>query len=171
MNREQKQQKLDAYDKVVTDAGYAILTEHGKMEVGDVEDMRGKLRDQGCETMVIKNTLARIIFERHGLEEMSEHLIGPSILMYGEEEIAPAAKLIQKLSKANPALKIKAVLFDGKIYESKDFKTFSSMPTKQELRAKFVGVIKAPIANFVRVINTPQRIATVLKAYADKREG
>ena len=171
MNREQKQQKIDTYDDALTGAGYAILSEHGKMSVGKVEDMRSKLRNLGCESIVLKNTLARIVFERHGLEEVSEHLVGPSILMYGVEEIAPAAKLIQKLSKANPTLKIKAVVFDGKVYESKDFKTFTDMPTKQEIRAQLVGVMKAPIAGFVRVINTPQRIATVLKAYADKRAG
>lgn len=170
MNREQKQKKIDAYDQAVSGAGYAILTEHGKMQVGAFEKMREDLHALGCGTMVVKNTLARIVFERHGIEDICEYLVGPSLLIYGEEEIAPAAKLLKKIGRTNQSIKVKGILFDGKVYPSTEFGSFSSMPTKQELRAKFAGVLKAPIAGFVRVINTPQRMAAVLGAYAAKRE-
>ncbi|MBN2082443.1 50S ribosomal protein L10 [bacterium] len=169
MNLKQKEQKIDNYAAALESAGYAIMTEFGKTKATTVEAFRRDLNAIGCQTIVMKNTLARIVFERHGVEEMTEYLVGPTMMFYGEEEIATAAKMVQKLGKAHKALKVKAILFDGKVYAGKDFASFTALPTKQEIRAKFAGVIKAPIAQFVRVINTPQRIATVLKAYADKR--
>jgi len=169
MNRKEKKQKIDNYSAALENTGYAILTEFGNTPVGTVEELRRDLKGVGCRAVVMKNTLARIVFERQGVEEMTEHLVGPTMMFYGEEEVASAAKMIQKLGKTQKSIKVKAILFDGKVYAGKEFSTFTAMPTKQELRAKFAGVIQAPIAQFVRVINTPQRIATVLKAYADKQ--
>jgi large subunit ribosomal protein L10 len=169
MNREEKQTRIEKYSEVVERAGYAILTEHGKMSVGAVERMRHDMDSDGCQAIFLKNTLARIVFEREGVEEICEYLVGPSLLFYGAEDVSPVARIVQKLARKNPALKVKAVLFDGKVYPSEDFKSFLSLPGKQELRAKFAGVIQAPAVQFVRVLNSAQRLAGVIQAFADKQ--
>lgn len=169
MKKSEKEQKVSNYGEALETASFAILTEFGKTPVAAVEQLRQQLDDIGCKTVVMKNTLARIVFERQGIEEITEYLVGPTMMFYGDSEIAPAAKLVQKLSKDRKAFQVKAILFDGKVYSKDDFSTFTSMPTTQELRGSLAGILLAPIAQFARVLNTPQRLATVLKAYADKR--
>jgi large subunit ribosomal protein L10 len=169
MKRSEKEQKVENYGEALETASFAILTEFGKTSVVKVEKLRQQLAEINCSAMVMKNTLARIVFERQGIEEITEHLVGPTMMFYGGDEIAPAAKLVQKLGKEHSAFKVKAILFDGKIYRKDEFSTFTSMPTMHELRGKFVGILMAPATQFVRVINTPQRIASLIKAYADKR--
>lgn len=170
MERRDKELKIEAYEQTLDGAGFLLLTEHGKIPVSQVENMRRQYSELGCRCVVLKNTLARIVFERNGFEKICEYLVGPSFAIFGDEEIAPVAKLVQKHSKASPSFKVKAILFDGKAYSKDDFKTFTSMPTKHEIQGSIVGVFKAPIAGFVRVLNTPQRMVSILKAIADKRE-
>jgi len=171
MKKTEKESKVEGYGEALETASFAILTEFGKTPVVEIEKLRQRLEEIGCKAVVMKNTLARIVFERQGLEEITEYLVGPTMMFYGTTEIAPAAKLVQKLGKDRSAFKVKAILFDGKIYDKADFSTFTSMPTMHELRGLLVGVMLAPIAQFVRVLNAPQRMASLLKAYAVKRGG
>lgn len=170
MHRDEKKARLDRYEAVVQDAGYAIIAEFGMMSVPEVEGFRRELAGVGCQTLVLKNTLARIIFERQGLEEVCEYLVGPSMLLYGQEDIAQAAKTLQRFARRNPALQVKAIVFDERVYPREDFKTFTTLPTKDELYAKFLSVLQAPAVQFVRVLGTAQRLVTVLHGFAGKRE-
>jgi ribosomal protein L10 len=45
------------------------------------------------------------------------------------------------------------------------------MPTKSEIRASLLRVFMAPQSKMVRVLNAPQRLVSVLAAYADKQAG
>lgn len=169
MRREDKNARLDQYAALLEGSTFAFLTEHGKVRVTQMEKLRAQFEEMGCKMLVVKNTLARIVFERQGVDEISAYLDGPSLLIIGSEEVAPAAKALQKVTRSHPTMKVKAIVFDGKVYPAKDFKAFQDMPTKNEIRSKLLSVFKAPIGSFVRVINTPQRMVSVLKQYADKR--
>ncbi len=169
MKHEDKNARLGQYSEMLEGSTFAFLTEHGKVRVTQMEKLRDQFAEMGCSMLVVKNTLARIVFERKGIDEIAAYLDGPSLLLIGKEEVAPVAKALQKASRTNPTLKVKAIIFDGKVYPGSDFKTFQDMPTKNEIRAKLLSVFKAPIGGFVRVINTPQRMVSVLGQYADKR--
>ena len=169
MNKGEKQANIERYEETLKGLGYAILTEFGKMPVGDSQDFRKELRTVGSNCLVLKNTLARIVFERQGYEEVTEHLVGPSMLIFGNEEIAPAAKVLNKFQRNFPALKPKLILCEGKLYPREEFKSFTTMPTRDEVRAKFLSLLKAPVNQFVCVINVPQRFASLLGAFAGKR--
>jgi large subunit ribosomal protein L10 len=171
MNKKEKQAKVSHYEEVLNPAGYAILAEFDKIPVTKVELFRRELAEVGCNTLVLKNTLARIVFERKGMEEVCEYLVGTSVLFYGTEEIAPAAKLLQKLFRRFEKLNVKAIVFDKSVYPKEQFASFTSLPTKDEARARLLSVFKAPQSGFVTVINSTRRLVTVLGAYAQKQGG
>lgn len=169
MKKQQKTERIERYDEVIDGAGFAVIAEFKKMNVATINQFRRELEEIGCSCMVMKNTLARISFERHGLEQICEFLVGPSLLFYGGEEIAPAAKIIAKYARQNKELKVKTVLYDRSVFPGDQFSSFTNLPTKDEVRASFLRVLKAPQSQFVNVINTASRVVGVLKAYADKR--
>ena len=171
MNKQQKIERIDRYDSVINPDGYAILAEFNKISVSDMEAFRRELTEVGCTAVTIKNTLAKLVFEKKGLEAVCEYLLGPSILFCGDEEIAPAAKLLAKFAKKHRGLIIKTIVYDNNVFPKEDFKTFTSMPTKDEVRSKLLSVIKAPQSNFVRVIGAASRVVGVINAYADKKAG
>lgn len=168
MRREQKAEKIALYDEALVESTFAILAEFNKLNVAKVDAFRASLDDLGCGVIVLKNTLARIVFERHGMQQVCEYLAGPSMLIFGAGEISQAAKYLGRFIRDNPGMQVKAIVFDGQTYPKSQFASFVALPTKDEVRAKLLSLLKAPQAQFVRLINSPQRLATVLKAYADK---
>lgn len=171
MNKQEKTAKLEKYEKTIAESGFQIITEFNKIPVPAMENFRKEISDLGGSVITLKNTLAKIAFERNGMEQVTEFLAGTSLMFAGEEEIAPLAKAIQSKGKEFRFLKVKAIVFDGKVYGAEQFSTFTSMPTKSEIRAKLLGVMKAPASNFVRILSPAGRMVTVLSQYAEKRAG
>src|SRR6185295_17604407 len=113
MKRAEKAAKIEMYAAALAGASFAFLTEFGKLSVPDTDKFRNDMRALGCETHVVKNTLARIVFERNGVEQVVEYLSGPSLLISGTGEVSPAAKALVKASRRIPALKLKAIVYDS----------------------------------------------------------
>jgi large subunit ribosomal protein L10 len=168
MRREAKEAKIALYDGAVEQATFAVLLEFDKLSVAKVDKFRNDLAALGYGVIVLKNTLAKIVFDRHGLSDVAEYLVGPSLLVYGSGEVSPVAKQVSRSMREFPALVLKGILFDGQVYPKSDFQLFTTMPTKDEVRARLLSVLKAPLSQFVTVVNAPQRLAMVLKAYCDK---
>jgi large subunit ribosomal protein L10 len=168
MLKVQKNEKIIQYDQAVEDSTFAILVEYIKLNVVKVDTLRARMADLNCGVIVLKNTLAKIVFERHEMQQVCEYLAGPSMLIYGTGEISQVTKALARFIRENPAMQVKAIIFDGQAYPKAQFASFMSMPTKDEIRSKLLSVLKAPLGQFVNVINAPQRLATVLKAYVDK---
>jgi large subunit ribosomal protein L10 len=169
MKRENKSEKLNQYNEAVSLATFAILTEHGRMSVQTVEALRREMRELGCQVIVMKNTLARIVFERNGQEEITESLHGPTLLFAGATEIAPVAKLLQRRIRQNPTMLVKSILYDGGLYTKEQFTEFVNLPTREEVRSKLLGLFKTPQSMFVGVIGPAPRFLSVVKQYADKQ--
>jgi large subunit ribosomal protein L10 len=171
MLKQDKTKKIEYYDGVVGKSAFAIFTEFSKIPVPTVEKWRHDMAKLGGTCIVLKNTLARIVFERNGAEAICEHLVLPTFAFFGPEDITPIAKLVQRYMREFPSLKVKAILFDGKVYSQQEFKSFLTMPTKNEVRASLLRVMMAPQSKMVRVLNAPQRMVSVLAAFADKQAG
>jgi large subunit ribosomal protein L10 len=171
MKRADKNAKIEMYAAALEGSTFAFLTEFGKLSVPDTDKFRSDMAQLGCQTHVVKNTLARIVFERNGVEQIVEYLAGPSLLISGTGEVSPVAKALAKAARRIPTLKLKAIVYDAQVYPADQLKSFTDMPTKEEIRARLVGAFSAPISSFVRVLNAPQRFASVLKQYADKQAG
>jgi large subunit ribosomal protein L10 len=168
MRRTEKENKVAMYSDALAGASFAFLTEFGRMSVPDVDAFRADLRKMGCRAHVVKNTLARIVFERNNVEQIVEYLAGPSLLISGSGEVSPVAKALVKAARRYPTLKLKAIVYESAVYPADQIKHFTDMPTTAEIRARLAGVFCAPLSMFVRVLNGPQRVASVLKQYADK---
>ena len=171
MKRAEKAAKIEMYAEALSGATFAFLTEFGKLSVPDTDKFRTDMLALGCTTHVVKNTLARIVFERNGVEQIVEYLAGPSLLISGTGEVSAAAKALVKTARRIPSFKLKAIVYESQVYPADQIKNFTDMPTKEEIRSRLVGAFSAPISSFVRVLNGPQRIASVLKQYADKQAG
>jgi len=168
MNKQGKEQKVQQYDEKVGLATFAFLADYQQVPVVEMERLRHELAKLDAGIVIMKNTLAKIVFERHGLEEVSEYLAGPSMLVYGTGEVAPVAKQIDRFMRLHKEMKVKAIVYDGAISKGSAFKAFTTLPTKDEVRAKLLGVLQAPLGNFLRVNNVASRLVTVFSQYAEK---
>src|SRR2546421_12802364 len=72
----------------------AVLADYRGMTVGQMRDLRSKLRDGGIEMVVVKNTLARRAAKAAGYEPLSSELVGPiGVLVAADHGSGPARVL------------------------------------------------------------------------------
>lgn len=165
MLRKEKEQKLEQYAGAVEEAGFAIFLDPSGIGIRLMNEIRGKLSEQGAGALHLKNTLARIIFERDGMEELCETLVGPTLMIYGGGDVGTAAKLVGQYQKdfRGDILTVRGVWFDDRLYPAEDFSSFAQLLTKDELRSQLVRVLKEPARRLASLMSdTYGRLVRVL---------
>ncbi len=141
----------------------AVLTDYRGLKVHELAELRSNLRKSGVEYKVYKNTLTKIAIKDIGLDGLSEFLEGPTAIAFSADDPVVAARLLNDFSKDHENLKLKAGIVEGEILDATGIKAVASLPSREELLAKLVGMLQSPISNFVYMLNGPiSSLAAVL---------
>lgn len=143
----------------VAKAQSVVLAEYRGIEVGELTQLRAKARASGVYLRVLKNTLVRRAVEGTAFADLSSHMVGPLIYGVSEDPIA-AAKVLNDFAKSNDKLILKAGSYAGETLDAAGVKALASIPSREELLAKLLGVMMAPLSG----------MAVCLGALAKKRE-
>ena len=132
--------------------------------------LRKKARESGVYLRVLKNTLVRRSLAGSSFEELSSQLVGP--LMYAiSDDPVTAAKVVADFAKTNDKLVIKGGSLPNSVLNADGVKALATMPSRDELLAKLLGTMQAPIATFVRTLNeVPTKFVRGLAAVRDQKE-
>lgn len=130
-----------------TDTVY--LTDLTGLDVGEVTELRSRLRAESVECRVIKNTLTRLAVEGAGLPDLGETLDGPTALVMSDDPVAPAKIIFDFGKEHDERPRIKGGLLTGEIIDVEKARTLSRLPGRDELLAKTVSGIAAPITGLV----------------------
>lgn len=130
-----------------------VLVDYDKLTVAEVTELRNKCREANCEYKVYKNTLVRKAFNDLGCKDFDADLNGPTAVTFGADETS-AAKLMSEAAKTYEAkIVIKSAFVDNAYVDKNGAKELASMPSKEELVAKMLGSLQAPLSNFAGVLN------------------
>lgn len=132
----------------------AVFVGFSGLTVADVTKLRRKFREGGVEYKVIKNTLTRIAADELGYNALDEILEGPTALAFSAEDAVAPAKILKEFIKETKteALTVKAGLVDGQVIDVAAVDALASLPSREELLAKLVGSMQAPISGLVNVL-------------------
>lgn len=164
--------KVEAVSKLkdVFNSSNAVFVVHYQgLTVDEVSEFRSKLAASNATMKVAKNRLALIALQGTAYESLSEHFKGPTAIIYTNDDYVQAAKETVDFSKKNEHLNLIAATVDSQEMSMEEVKQLASLPSLHELRAKLVGVLKAPAQQMVGVLNAaPQQFVRVLQARVDK---
>ena len=132
----------------------AVFVGFTGLTVADVTKLRRKFREGGVDYKVIKNTLTRIAADELGYNALDEVLEGPTAIAYSTEDAVAPAKILKEFIKETKteALSVKAGIVDGPGIDAAAVDALASLPSREELLAKLVGSMQAPISGFVNVL-------------------
>src|SRR4051812_6648449 len=147
-----------------------IVAEYRGLDVGRVTQLRSKARKSGLYLRVLKNTLARRAVQGTPFEKLSDQMVGP--LAYGiSDDPVAAAKVLHAYAKSNDKLVIKAGAMPHYVMTAKEVGNLATLPGREELLAKLLGTMQAPIAKFVQTLNeVPSKFVRIVAAVRDQRE-
>ncbi|MGC7406504.1 50S ribosomal protein L10 [Pandoraea pneumonica] len=151
LNLDDKKAVVAEVSAQVAGASTIVVAEYRGITVGDLTKLRASARQQGVYLRVLKNTLARRAVENTPFADLAEQMTGPLIYGISTDPVA-AAKVLNDFSKGNDKLILKAGSYDGKVMDKAGVQALASIPSRDELLAKLLGVMQAPVSGFARVL-------------------
>jgi large subunit ribosomal protein L10 len=169
LNLEEKKAVVAEVGVQLAKAQAVIVAEYRGLEVGDMTRLRSNARHSGVYFRVLKNSLARRAVEGTAFSELSKHLVGPLVYSIGDDPVA-TAKVLHEFEKENEKLVIKAGAMRNVLVSHKDIASLATMMSREELLAKLLGTMQAPIVTFVRTLNeVPTKFVRGLAAVCDQK--
>ena len=170
LNLEQKQAVVAEVSAELAKAQAVILAEYRSVPVKDMTELRRKARVSGVYLRVLKNTLARRAVAETPFKGLTEKMVGP--LAYGiSSDPVAVAKVLQEFARDHEKFVIRAGAMPNVVMSARDVADLAKMPSRQELLAKLLGTMQAPIAKFVRTLNeVPGKFVRTVAAVRDQKE-
>jgi large subunit ribosomal protein L10 len=170
LSLEQKQAMVSEVSAKLAGAQSVIVAEYRGLDVERVTQLRAKARKSGLYLKVLKNTLARRAVQGTPFEKLTDQLTGP--LMYGiSADPVAGAKVLSEFAKDNEHFVIRAGAMPNTVMSAKDVKALALLPSREELLAKLMGTMQAPVTKLVRTMNeVPGKFARALAAVRDQKE-
>jgi len=170
LNRKEKAVVIEEVAATVATAQSIITAEYRGLDVAAVTVLRKQARESGVYLRVLKNTLVRRALAGTPFEGLSSNLTGPLMYAISTDPVA-AAKVLSEFAKSNDKLVITGGSMPGSQLSVEGVKALASLPSRDELLAKLMGTMQAPVAQFVRTLNeVPTKFVRGLAAVRDQKE-
>ncbi|MDH3377108.1 MAG: 50S ribosomal protein L10 [Gammaproteobacteria bacterium] len=170
LNLEEKKAVVSAVAEQIANANATILAEYRGLSVAQMMGLRTAARDAGVFVRIVKNTLARRVVEGSQFECLQDHLVGPLALATSEDPVA-VAKVLSEFAKHNDRLQIKVGAMNGAVLNGTEIAALAKLPGRDELLAKLVGTLQAPVQKFVSTLNeVPSKWVRTLAAIRDSKQ-
>ncbi len=154
--KEQKQIIIEDLTDKMKQQKSAALIDFSGIDSVSLFALRDELKEADCQLQVIKKTLVQKVLEKIGQQDLADkikEISGQLALVFGfSDEVAPA-RICHQFAKKQDKLKLKAGILDGDLLSQEQIIALAELPSKQELLARLVGSLKAPVSNFVYVLN------------------
>lgn len=166
------QQNLDRVDAIrdwIDRCTIAIATDYTGLSVADMTSLRKALRDNGIEYRVIKNTLALLAADGSTKPDVKQIVEGPTALAFGYDDPLAAAKVLTDFVRVNrSALKVRGGVMGERVLTTQEIVALAALPSKDELMARLLGQLNAPITGLVYVLSAPLAgLARVLQRHVE----
>lgn len=158
----QKTAEIELLTERFQRAEMVILADYRGLSVTQMQEFRGKLRPVDAEFRVAKNTLVRKAAEAAGVEGLEEFLEGPTAVVFAFGDVVAPAKAVADFARSSRILSVKAGHMSGQVMSDRDVEAISSLPPREELVGKLVGMLASPMARVVGVLGGPSRSVAYL---------
>jgi len=169
LNLEQKQTVVAEVAKQLVGAQAIVLAENRGMAVAAMTQLRAKARASGVYFRVVKNTLVRRAVADTPFASLADKMVGPLAYGIGADPVA-VAKVLSDFAKGNEKFVIAGGAMPGQLMSAKEISALAALPSREELIARLLGTMQAPIGRLVRTMNeVPGRFVRTLAAVRDAK--
>ena len=159
LNLDDKKAVVAEVSAQVAKAQTIVVAEYSGMTVVQLTKLRAQARKSGVYLRVLKNTLVRRAVAETPFAGLADQMTGPLIYSMSSDPVA-AAKVLNDFLKSSDKLRLRAGSYGGKVLDKVGVQALASIPSREELLARLLGVMQAPVSGF----------AVALGALAKQRE-
>lgn len=155
-----KEAAVDEAAEILKNAKSVIIVDYLGLTVAEVTEMRAELRQSEASMQVIKNSILKRAAEKSGFDGLEDKFLGPTAIVYSNEDPVAPAKIADKYANEVEAMEIKGGMIEGKVSELADIQALAKLPSRDGLLSMLVSVLQAPVRN----------VAYAVKAVADSKD-
>ena len=169
LNLTEKKAVVAEVSAQVAKAQAIVIAEYRGMGVASMTLLRAEARKSGVFLRVLKNTLVRRAVEGTPFSALANDMVGPLVFGISTDPVA-AAKVMNNFAKANDKFVIKSGAMPNQVMNAAGVQALASLPSREELLAKLLGTMQAPITKFVQTLNeVPSKFVRGLAAVRDQK--
>lgn len=169
ITKERKLELIKQYSEWMKRSRALIVTEYTGLTMGQIDDLRRKMREAGGEFHIVKNTLGEIAIKEVGLPVPDDYFQGSTAIGFAFEDAPSVAKTMTDFARTSEFVKIKGGYLGNAPMSPDQIKALADLPPLPIMRAKLLGTLLAPASSLARILAEPGRsVAAVIKAYADR---
>ena len=135
-----------------------VMFDYRGLNVSEITELRRKLRDNGADYKVYKNTLTKRALDELNID-MDEYLSGPSAISFGTDELS-IVKILDDFAKDHNALELKAGIVEGKVANQEELKKYAAIPSREMLLTMLAAGL----------MGTVRDLSICLDLYSKKKE-
>ncbi|MEO0143467.1 MAG: 50S ribosomal protein L10 [candidate division WOR-3 bacterium] len=148
VSKQKKREIIDVAKSLISNSKGFYVIDYKGWNVSEINSLRRKLKEQNARMKVIKNTLFNLALKELNLD-INEKLEGTNAFIFIQgDEIQPLKVLTEFIKETNKG-GLKLGYINGVKYNKEQLEVLSKLPSTNELRAKVIGTINAPIYNLV----------------------
>lgn len=149
--RAKKEETVQILSEKLAKSKAVVFTDYRGLTMAELSDLRNKLAEISSEFTVTKNTLMDIALKEQG-QKLDGNLEGPTATLFAyDDEITPI-KLLVKTLKDTSKGEVKVGFLGDSLLDANKIQQLSTLPSKDELRGKTVGVLVAPLQGILSVL-------------------
>ena len=171
MNRKEKEQVVSELQKQVEQVKAVVLTNYRGLKVGQMDQLRRRLREEKITYSVVKNTMMKLASKGSALEKLHDYFEGPTAIAMSTGDPIPLARILSEFQKAQPLLEIKAGWIEGRVSSPEEVKALASMPSREVMLGKILGSIQMSGMQVAgTILSALQQVVSTVQARVDQLE-
>jgi len=167
-SKQHKDKLVAQYADWIKQSQGVFVLSYSKMSMKEIDTLRAKVRDNGGEIHVVKNTLMNLALDKVGITQ-KDVLDGTTIAGFAFSDAPGLAKILSEASAKSEVFALKGGFLGTEVLTASQVKSLADLPPLPVMRATLLGTLLAPTSKLVRTLAEPARgLAAVIKAYSEQ---
>ena len=165
MSKQIKQLEMDALKQTFQGVEDCVLLSSSGVDAHADHQIRMTLRKKNIRLQVVKNSLARRVFDEIGVK-LADIWTSPTAIAWGGGSLAELSRELSALIKKNDKIKVKVAVSER---QAIPFQKAIDMPTKPEAIGRVIALAMSPAQRVLSQILAPGgRIAGQIKTLGER---
>ena len=136
-------------------ANAIYFTDYLGLDVVSITKLRKEFVSNDIEFTIAKNTLIKLAAKDAGMQGLDKFLNGPTAMALSYNDPTNPAKVIKNFLKDFDKPAVKGMILDGQVFEGEEFEKIASLPSKEQLLSKLVGMLNSPMSKLSSTLGSP----------------
>lgn len=151
--RQEKQILLEEIKGMIETFPSFVIMRHIGLTANTVSEFRRNVHKMGGNVEFVRKRVLVKAAQADNIPLGMEMLPGHIGLVFAKQDPVELTKFVFQFSKDfESAVEVIGGRFEGKLYNAAQMEMLSSLPSKDEMRAQFLGTLEAPMAQTLAVI-------------------